>query len=395
MRPDVRAYPIAAAAVLLALPAAGQVSFSTLYRSSGWWATGLTAINGTLYGVGPEAQGCGAVFTVEPPSANAGEWTENLIYTFAPANDACYPAFGPVQGSDGALFGISVTGGAYDEGAVYELLPPASPGGSWMESLVYSLPGSLSGLVGGPDGSFYILIPGGANAGGALLQLLPSASPGDVWTGAELYSFPGGSGLVLPDSLIAGGHGELYGTTEFGGSPQQLGEVFQLSPPTTSGGEWTYTALHNFNFGDGQAGNPNSLARASDGTLYGTTYGASYNGGRGTGAIFELTPPASPGGHWNFSILENFGGLHPSSPIVLRNGDLYTTADSQLGGDVFELQPPSNAGGSWTTIYLHGFNDRLVPFGQLVVDQSGTVYGATGTLSGAPYSGTIYRIAPN
>lgn len=61
-----------------------------------------------------------------------------MIYTFADVDDACSP---------GALFRIGVAGGADGEGAVYELSPPPSPGGSWTESVVYSLPGSVSGLV--------------------------------------------------------------------------------------------------------------------------------------------------------------------------------------------------------------------------------------------------------
>ncbi len=46
--------------------------------------------------------------------------------------------------------------------------------------------------------------------------------------------------------LIADANGNLYGTTQLGGTYNE-GTVFELSPPTaTGGGEWTESILHSF-----------------------------------------------------------------------------------------------------------------------------------------------------
>jgi uncharacterized repeat protein (TIGR03803 family) len=60
---------------------------------------------------------------------------------------------------------------------------------------------------------------------------------------------------------------------------------------------------------------------------------------------------------------------------------------------VFELTPMS--GGSWSETLLHRFNgsDGSEPFGGVVLDAGGNLYGTTG--SGGPNGGgTVFKIAP-
>ena len=100
-----------------------------------------------------------------------------------------------------------------------------------------------------------------------------------------LYSFGGGSDGAYPHaSLIFGSKGELYGTTEFGGA-SGLGTVFQLSPPTSSGGNWTETVLHNFGSGSDGAEPFAALILGSKGELYGTT---EEGGASGKGTVFKI-----------------------------------------------------------------------------------------------------------
>jgi uncharacterized repeat protein (TIGR03803 family) len=85
--------------------------------------------------------------------------------------------------------------------------------------------------------------------------------------------------------------GNLYGTTHIDGANQQ-GSVFKLSQ---SNGVWTMTTLHDFT-GAPDGGKPfGQLVMDSAGNLYGTTeYGGSSVGdcfqGLGCGVIFEITP---------------------------------------------------------------------------------------------------------
>ena len=376
-------------AMLLTLPATGQTRFITLYTFTNGVPTGLTPTSGALYGVlsgaAPTGSTCGDIFELQPPAAAGGSWTETVLHSFAETNDGCYPGYDPIVTAGGVLYGLTLYGGAYGYGTFYELQPPSSPGGQWIESVLYSFaPGigfPLSGLVPGPGGSFYVLA-------GGLFQLQPPGTPGGAWTGTVLYDIPG---IGPIRALTAGPHGVLYGTSAQGG-PGGLGQVFQLTPPAASGGTWTETVLHNFAYGGASAGNPNSLTLASDGTIYGTTYGYDLIGGAGTGSVFALTPPASPGEAWTYAVLRDFGGYHPDSPLLLRNGNLYGAfATDFTDGDVFEMQPPSTPGSPWTTTILHQFTGQI-PDGRLAMGKNGTLYGMSQYTMGAG-SGTVFAIA--
>ena len=93
-----------------------------------------------------------------------------------------------------------------------------------------------------------------------------------------------------------------------------------------------------------------------DGVLYGTTqYGGvaagspcSYYGASGCGIVFQLTPPAAPGGAWTETVLHSFAGLDgdgalPEAALVLSTrGLLYgTTSSGGTAGDgtVFAIKP--------------------------------------------------------
>ena len=83
-----------------------------------------------------------------------------------------------------------------------------------------------------------------------------------------MYNFAGGSDPKLPYAgLIFDKAGNLYGTTEFGGTNNQ-GTVFEITP--NSNGSWTETVLYNFT-GSTDGGQPyGSLIFDAAGNLYGT-----------------------------------------------------------------------------------------------------------------------------
>ncbi len=298
-------------------------------------------------------------------------------------------------------------GGPTLSGTVFELTPPLSPGAVWTERLLLSfsnLEGTtpFTGVVRGPDGALYGTTSGGGTYdSGLVFKLQPPAAPGGAWTETVLYEFPGGLALAGagPVSLTLADNGVLYGTTEFGGTAQtSSGTLFELSPPSTSGGPWTEAVLHSFRgFSDGST--PYWPAVGSDGTVYGTTFGTTwvgtYIGPLGVGTVFQLLPPAQPGGEWLKTTLHQFGWgrmFGPDSPLILRNGNIYGTTSSPEGGALFELQPPSTPGGDWNTIILHLFTNGETPYGSLAMDDSGAIFGTTMTV-GHP-SGTAYKVVP-
>jgi uncharacterized repeat protein (TIGR03803 family) len=336
--------------------------------------------------------------------------------------------------SNGALYGTTAGGGSTQWGTVFQLVPPKTQGGAWTENVIYTFLGNAdgaqpqSGVVFGQNGNLYGTTYFGGNEQmcgggcGTVFELSPPAQPGGAWIHTVIYTFQGRYDGQGPGEVVFGPNGALYSTTFSGGTAGVLcmgnprnhvgcGTVFELTPPVQQGGSWTKTILHNFPIqaGDGQHPSP-EVVFDSQGNLYGTAG----SGSKGHGMVFELTPPAGGSGAWTESVPYNFtggsDGAYPGGGVVPGpNGVLYGTA-SQSGGStysgvVFELKP--TGGGQWTETVLHSFpafkGDGTVPGSTLALDQSGNLYGTTlfgGTtacstpLDGNIGCGTVFKVAP-
>src|SRR5208282_6683529 len=147
---------------------------------------------------------------------------------------------------------------------------------------------------------------GGANAYGAVFELTPPTTSGGSWTESTLLSFDGTDGLAPHASLIMDTGGNLYGTTEEGGANGD-GTVFELAPPSKSKGKWAESVLWSF---DGRDGTWPYVGLVMDagGNLHGTAFHGGASGAPGNGTIFQLTPPATKGGSWTESPPYSFTG---------------------------------------------------------------------------------------
>jgi uncharacterized repeat protein (TIGR03803 family) len=240
--------------------------------------------------------GCGTVFELTPPAQKGGSWTKTVIYTFPGfLHDGTVPGSEITFDSQGNLYGVA-NGGTGGYGTVWQLAPP-SGSGAWKETILHNFTGGSDGgypggtVTVGANGVLYGTgsYSGLANASGVVFQLTPPAGSGGSWTETVLHTFPAfkGDGTTPASTLAIDTNGNLYGTTDFGGSNacyEGCGTIFKLSPPS-SGGKWTETVLHEL----GNSGqNPNaSLVVCHNGLLFGTT---TYLGALDVGSVFTRVP---------------------------------------------------------------------------------------------------------
>jgi len=150
---------------------------------------------------------------------------------------------------------------------------------------------------------------GGANNAGTVFELSPPVAGQTAWTETVLFSFNGPNGNHPFGGVIAGGAGNLYGTTSQGGE-NNFGTVFELSPPVAGQTAWTETVLFSFNAPNGSFPVGDLLADGA-GNLYGTTRLGKVNkrchvSGGSCGEVFELSPPAGRQTTWTETVLLYF-----------------------------------------------------------------------------------------
>ncbi|MGA2593334.1 MAG: choice-of-anchor tandem repeat GloVer-containing protein [Bryobacteraceae bacterium] len=148
------------------------------------------------------------------------------------------------------------------------------------------------------------------------------------------------------------------------------------------------------------------VAIGPGGVLYGTTYDG---GANGSGTVFSLTPPASPGGAWTEQEIFEFGSTGPIGPMsgvtTGKGGVLYGTTyagGALYQGTVFSLTPPAVAGGAWSETVLHSFaggsaSDGAVPWAGVAIDENGNLFGTTvagGDSLGYECCGSVYELTP-
>jgi uncharacterized repeat protein (TIGR03803 family) len=139
----------------------------------------------------------------------------------------------------------------------------------------------VAGLVQASDGNLYGTTEvGGTNAYGAIFRITTNG----VFT--PLYSFTDGHDGAYPEAaLMQANDGNLYGTAYEGGT-NSYGTIFRI---TTSG---TLTSPYSFTDGHDGADPLAGLVQANNNNLYGTAPGGGTND---DGTVFELTlPPLSP-----------------------------------------------------------------------------------------------------
>jgi uncharacterized repeat protein (TIGR03803 family) len=365
---------------------------------------------GNLYGVTSQGgqYGDGTVFMVRT-EANGGP-AESVLHSFSRGGqDGLGPNGELILDASGNLYGTTFSGGGrscthytltHGCGTVYELIPQAD--GTWVEQILHEFAGGggdgtnpSAGLVFDASGNLYGTTYHGGNSSeceksgcGTVFELTPGA--GGSWNEKILFNFYPNAGTNPNAALTLDASGNLYGTTEYGGT-NFYGTVFELTP--SPGGEWNETVLHSFSSAPGDGDNPeSSVTFDSAGNLYGTTF---LGGDAGYGMLYELTP--SGAGSWTETIVHSFqpnliDAAQPGQGALIFDsaGNFYGatgTGGTDFQGAVFEFTP---SGGAWTESILHNFAPGpggYYPFSNVILDSAGDIYGTTGS-----HVSSIYEI---
>jgi len=213
-----------------------------------------------------------------------------------------------------------------------------------------------------------------------------------------LYSFTSGTDGGEPyKGVTVDAQGNLYGTAVAGGSGSCEGGCGVVYKLTNSGGIWTQTVIHAFTGGDDGSGPGARVAVDPQGNVYGMT---PTGGAFGLGTIYQLHPRAN--GNYTFKVIHTFtGGTDGSSgsagKMILRNGYFYgaaTTGGAFGSGTVFELTPTPTGEWDFRTLYsFRGQPDGVFPYGALLFDRSGNIFGTT-YYGGVNGLGAVYQLAP-
>ena len=275
-------FQLTSSGTLNTLHAFGALSMTgTTMTASGTNADGANPYAGVIQGddgnfygatLNGGSYGLGTIYEVSTSGSFAS------LYSFTGGADGAAPVGNLIELSDSNFYGTTSKGGADHDGTIYEL----SSSGSF--TTLYTFTGGddggnpKTGLISGTDGALYgTTVTDGSNGSGTVYELTSSGSFTTLYTFSALVTNSNGiqanADGANPYGLTTGSDGYLYGTTAAGGA-SGVGTFFEL---TTSG---SFTTLYSFTGAD-DGGSPYAgVISGTDGIFYGTTEtDGSYGGG--------------------------------------------------------------------------------------------------------------------
>jgi len=243
--------------------------------------------NGDLFGTTSEGgvSGAGTVFEIVKTSSGYSSTPITLV-NFNGANGA-NPYGSLLADTNGNFIGTTLNGGAFGDGTVYEIVKTTSGYAGTPTTLVsFNVSNGANpyaGVIADANGNLFgTTFDAGAFGAGTVFEIIKTTS-GYATTPTTLLNFNVANGQGPQSALTADVNGDLFGTTEFGGVSGD-GTVFEIVK-TTSGYATTPTILVSFNGTNGEGPRGSLIADAS-GNLFGTT---EFGGTLGDGTVFEIT----------------------------------------------------------------------------------------------------------
>jgi uncharacterized repeat protein (TIGR03803 family) len=316
--------------------------------------------------------------------------TETVLYNFCSGpncSDGWYPGASLTPDGKGNFYGTTEYSGFVGAGTVFELSPNSS--GGWNQTVVYSFSGGADGrspncnVIFDSAGNLYGTASlGGAYGYGVVWKLSPIEAS---WTETVLYSVAHGEGKYPINGLVVDASGNLYGTSEAADFLGKTGTVFELSPSASG---WTHQVIRRFQTAGA------GLTMDAAGNIFSAT----------NQQVFELSPNGSGG--WNTTVIHFFNPYNKDghgvrgTPVLDEAGNLYGTTEwggANGYGTVYKLSlvTTGKRKGKWTEQILYSFtggpNDGGYPYGGVVLDAAGNIYGTT-TRGGNSGYGTVFEL---
>ena len=349
-------------------------------------------LDGNFYGASyyGGVNGYGTVFKVTP----TGKLT--TLYSFCSLSncaDGRYPYGTLLLGTNGNFYGTTQMGGngnlaqcgSIGCGTVFKITPAGElttlhsfcSAENCTEGMA-----PVAGLTLGPNGNFYgTTFQGGTGCGacGTVFEITPSG----VLTTPHNFNFTDGSDPQI--NPVLANNGVFYGATAQGG-PTNGGAVYAMNATGT------FKVLFDIPLLNGQTQGVSPLSVGADGNMYGTTFA----GGNGQGSIFKLAPTGAFTTLYDFCSQVCLDEAPSAGVIQASDGNLYGTAagGSFNAGAIYQL----TSDGKYTDLYSFcaqkGCPDGSGPGATLLQGTDGKLYGVTSTGGGAKCScGTIYSLS--
>jgi uncharacterized repeat protein (TIGR03803 family) len=295
------------------------------------------------------------------------------------------PSGGVIEGSDGRLYGATISGGTHGDGVIYALKKDGtgytalhhfsgqpSDGGQSAATMAES-----AGILYGTTAS------GGSANGGTTFRI---NQDGSGYAVLHHFGASAGDGKDLQAGILVGSDGMLYGGTRMGGT-SGAGTLFKMNSDGSN-----YSVFYNFSgSNDGQQARGTLIEVAN--RLYGTTSNA---GDGGAGTVFAVNKDGS-----DFAVLHAFGGGPVdgantwSGLMHAADGALYgtTLAGGSSGkGTIFRID--TDGSGYEVIHHFGGANDGQEPWAGLLEGADGKLYGAANT-GGMHINGVVFRLNKN
>src|SRR4051812_33147444 len=230
--------------------------------------------------------------------AQTGGSPFSVLRTFTRGTDgaSAQPTNRLIQATNGLIYGTLQAGGSGNGGTLFRV----GLGGSGVVVLKHFTTadgGPPVTLLQGRDGLLY----GVCQATGTSPQagIFRMALDGTSFT--VLRRFVGGTDPWLPDNLIEGTDGVLYGAAKAASSLSYAHALFRVQRDGSG-----FTVLRTFSF-EVEGSGDTSLIQGPDGRLYGTTDDG--GGALNTGTAFALNPDGT-----GFTVLKRFQGVEGRRP---------------------------------------------------------------------------------